>query len=161
MRVLGDGPLRAGMENLAQSLGVSDRVEFVGSVPWSKMMDYYRDADVFLFTSLRDSSGAVITEALAYRLPILTLDHQGVGAIVPSEAGIKVAVTNPEETVRALAEGMRRLAQSPELRQRMGEAGWIHAQSMGWQQHAEQMTRWYEEVVLSYRSNGRYVYAAV
>jgi glycosyltransferase involved in cell wall biosynthesis len=161
LRVLGDGPLRADMEKLAQSLGVSDRVEFVGFVPWSQMMNYYRDADVFLFTSLRDSSGAVITEALAYGLPILTLDHQGVGAIVPPEAGIKVPVTIPEETVKALADGMRRLAQSPELRERMGEAGWIHAQGMGWQQHADQMTRWYEEVVATYQRNGRYVYAAL
>lgn len=161
LRVLGDGPLRADMERLAQSLGVSDRVEFVGSVPWSQMMDYYREADIFLFTSLRDSSGAVITEALAYRLPILTLDHQGVGAIVPPEAGIKVPVTNPEETVRALADGMRRLAQSPELREHMGEAGWIHAQGMGWQQHADQMSKWYEEVVASYHGNERYVYAAL
>lgn len=161
LRVLGEGPLRAEMENLAQSLGVSDRVEFVGSVPWSQIGDYYREAEVFLFTSLRDSSGTVISEALAYRLPILTLNHQGVGAIVPPEAGIKVAVTNPDETVRALAAGIRRLAQSPQLRKQMGEAGWIHAQSMSWQQHAEQMTRWYEEIVASNLVNGRYTYAAL
>ncbi len=161
LRVLGDGPLRPDMENLARSLGVSDRVEFVGAVPWSQMMSYYREADIFLFTSLRDSSGAVITEALAYRLPILTLNHQGVGAIVPPEAGIKVAVTNPEETVRALADGLRRLAQSPQLRKHMGDAAWVHAQGMGWPRHVEQMSEWYEEVVASYRSNGRYVYAAL
>jgi glycosyltransferase involved in cell wall biosynthesis len=161
LRVLGHGPLRAEMENLARSLGVSDRVEFVGSVPWSQMMDHYREADIFLFTSLRDSSGAVITEALANGLPILTLDHQGVGAIVPPEAGIKVPVTNPEETVRALADGIRRLAQSPQLRAHMGEAGWLHAQGMGWQEHADQMARWYEEVIISHRRNGRYAYAAL
>jgi glycosyltransferase involved in cell wall biosynthesis len=161
LRVVGEGPIRAAMENLAQSLGVSDRVEFVGSVPWSQMLDYYREADVFLFTSLRDSSGTVISEALACRLPILTLDHQGVGAIVPPEAGIKVPVTNPEETVSALADGMRRLARSPQLRKQMGEAGWIHAQSMSWQRQAEQMTRLYEEIVASKRINGRHSYAAL
>jgi len=161
LRIIGEGPVRAEMEKLAQSLGVSDRVEFVGAVAWPQIMDYYREADVFLFTSLRDSSGQVISEALAYRLPILTLNHQGVGAIVPPEAGIKVAVTNPEETARALADGIRLLAQSPELRNAMGEAGWIYAQSMGWQQHALRMTSWYEEVVASYDSNGGYAYAAL
>jgi glycosyltransferase involved in cell wall biosynthesis len=161
LRILGEGPLRANMEKLAQSLGVSGRVEFLGSAPWSEAMRYYQQADIFLFTSLRDSSGAVITEALAYRLPILTLNHQGVGAIVPPEAAIKVAVTNPEETVRALAEGMRRLVLSPELRKQMGEAGWIHAQSMSWQQHADQMSNWYEEIVATNRGNGRYSYAAL
>jgi glycosyltransferase involved in cell wall biosynthesis len=161
LRVIGEGPIRGEMESLAQSLGVADRVDFVGSVPWSQVPDYYREADVFLFTSLRDSSGTVISEALAHRLPILTLNHQGVGAIVPPEAGIKVAVTNPEETVRGLADGLRRLAQSPELRKQMGEAGWAHAQGMSWQQHAEQMTKLYEEIVSSSRVNERYVYATV
>ena len=161
LRIIGEGPVKAEAEVLAQSLGVSDRVEFVGPVPWPQVMDYYREADVFLFTSLRDSSGQVISEALAYRLPILTLNHQGVGAIVPPEAGIKVAVTTPEETTRALADGIRRLARSPELRNEMGQAGWTFAQTMGWQQHADRMTGWYEEVVASYHSNGGYAYAAV
>ena len=161
LRVLGEGPLRANMESLAQSMGVSDRVDFVGSVPWAQVMDHYREADMFLFTSLRDSSGSVISEALAHRLPILTLNHQGAGAIVPPDAGIKVEVTNPDETVRALAAGIRRLAQSPELRKQMGEKGWTHAQSMSWQHHAEQMTKWYEEIVASSSPNGHYRYAAV
>ena len=161
LRVLGEGPLRVEMENLAQELGVSSRVDFMGEVPWSRMMDHYRQADVFLFTSLRDSSGAVITEALAHRLPILTLDHQGAGAIVPAEAGIKVPVIKPEETVNALVEGMRQLAQSPALRKQLGDAGWTHAQSMGWRQKAEQMAECYEEVLATSRNNGRYVYAAL
>ena len=161
LRVVGEGPLRGDMESLAQSLGVRDRVDFVGAVPWLEMMGYYREADVFLFTSLRDSSGAVITEAMAHRLPIITLNHQGVGAIMPPEAGIKVAVTNPDETVKALADGIRRLAHSPQARKHMGEAGWNYAQSMGWQQRAEEMTGYYEEVVASYRNNGRYAYAAL
>jgi glycosyltransferase involved in cell wall biosynthesis len=161
LRVVGEGPLRAEMETLARSLGVSDRVEFLGPVPWPQMMRHYQQADVFLFTSLRDSSGAVLTEALAYHLPILTLNHQGVGAIVPPDAAIKVPVTNPEETVRVLADGIRRLAASPELRDEMGEAGWIHAQSMSWQLQAEQITRWYEEILAGSRTDQRPVYAAL
>ena len=151
LQVVGEGPLKSKMESLARTLGVNDRVEFVGAVPWRRMPEYYRRADAFLFTSLRDSSGAVIPEAMVYRLPFLTLDHQGVGAIVPAEAAIKVPVTTPEETVRKLAEGIRLLAQSPELRRQMGEAGWVKAQSMRWQHRAELMTGWYEEAVTTYR----------
>jgi glycosyltransferase involved in cell wall biosynthesis len=160
LQIVGEGPLRSDMEKLAQALGVSDRVQFVGSVPWPRMMDFYRLADVFLFTSLRDSSGAVITEALAHRLPILTLNHQGAGAIVPTEAGIKVAVTDPGETVKALAEGMLRLAHAPQLRRQMGDAGWRYAQGLSWQEHAEQMTRWYEQIAARFCGKGN-VYPAV
>jgi glycosyltransferase involved in cell wall biosynthesis len=160
LQIVGEGPLRSDMEKLAQALGVSDRVQFVGSVPWPRMTDFYRLADVFLFTSLRDSSGAVITEALAHRLPILTLNHQGAGAIVPTEAGIKVAVTDPGETVKALAEGMLRLAHAPQLRKQMGDAGWRYAQGLSWQEHAEQMTRWYEQIAARFCGKGN-VYPAV
>jgi glycosyltransferase involved in cell wall biosynthesis len=161
LRIAGEGPLRAEMETLACALGVNDRVEFLGAVPWLDMARQYQEADIFLFTSLRDSSGSVITEALAFHLPILTLNHQGVGAIVPSDAAIKVPVTTPEETVGALADGLRQLLLSPELRKEMGEAGWIYAQSLSWQRQVEQITRWYEEILASGRTTRRHVYAAL
>lgn len=162
LQIVGDGPLKEEMSNMARTLSISDRVEFVGAVPWKQMTEYYSQADAFLFTSLRDSSGTVLLEAMAYHLPILTLDHQGAGALVQPRSGIKVPVTNPEETVKALADGMRRLAQSPGLRRRMGAAGWAEAQTMGWGAKAKQMTRWYEEVLARHRNNGRHVsYAAL
>ena len=153
LKVLGDGPLRKEMEELAGTLGISDRVDFVGAVPWKQMQQYYREADVFLFTSLRDSFPTVILEAMAFCLPILTLNHQGVGSLLPDEAGIKVPVEDPAQTVSALAEGIRRLAQSQELRNRMGKAGWTFAQGLGWAGRAKQVTSWYEHVVNTYREH--------
>ena len=162
LQVVGDGPLREEMEQMARALCIHDRVEFVGSVPWKQMTEYYARADAFLFTSLRDSSGTVILEAMANRLPVLTLDHQGAGALVRAETGIKVPVRQPEETVLALAEGIRRLALSPETRKVMGEAGWAEAQTMGWDAKAKQMTEWYEEVIARHRSYERpFSYAAL
>jgi hypothetical protein len=43
----------------------------------------------------------------------------------------------------------------------MGQAGWIHAQSMSWQRQAEQITKWYEEVIARSRINGQRTYAAL
>jgi glycosyltransferase involved in cell wall biosynthesis len=161
LRVLGDGPLRADMEKLAHTLRIAERVEFVGAVPWLQMKRYYREADIFLFTSLRDSSGAVLAEALASRLPIVTLNHQGAGAIVPAEAAIKVAVTDPDETVRNLSKAMQLLITSPELRQQMAESAAIHAQNLSWTTHAEKMTGWYMEILADARVDAGYAYAAI
>jgi glycosyltransferase involved in cell wall biosynthesis len=122
--VAGDGPDRAALERAVGRSGLASRVEFLGQVPRLRMAELFREADAFLFTSLRDSSGSVVIEAMAHALPILTLDHQGVGFFVPPEAGIKVPVTRPEETTAGLADGLRRLATSP-----------------------EEMTRWYGEVL--------------
>jgi len=161
LRILGDGPLKADMEKLARKLRMSDRVDFLGAVPWVEMKRHYQEADIFLFTSLRDSSGAVLAEALASGLPIITLNHQGAGAIVPAEAGVKVEVKDPDETVRALAEGMRRLITHPELCKAMSNAARAHAQSMSWVRHAETMSEWYEQILTSPEVREEYAYAAV
>lgn len=145
--VVGEGPMRRPWSRLAAQLGVADRLEFVGEVPWAEMRTHYRRSDIFMFTSLRDSSGNVVFEAMASSLPILTLDHQGVGAFVPPEAGIKVPVTEPGETVAGLAAGIERLAKDPELRARLGAAGWRFISAQTWDYRAEKMAVFYEEIL--------------
>jgi glycosyltransferase involved in cell wall biosynthesis len=145
LEVAGDGPLRGAWEKLAMQLGVKERVRFLGWLPWVEMPEIFRRADSFLFSSLQDSSGAVVFEAMAHALPILTLNHHGVGVFVPPEAGIKVPVTTPAQTVAALALGLHRLARSPQTRHEMGEAAWTYAKSQTWDGRATQMSQWYEE----------------
>jgi hypothetical protein len=53
---------------------------------------------------------------MAQALPIVTLDHQGVGALVPPEAWIKVPMRTPDQTVATLAQEIRRLVESFEVR---------------------------------------------
>ena len=161
LRIAGDGPLKIDMQRLARTLGIAERVDFLGPVPWIEMKLEYQQADLFLFTSLRDSSGQVLAEAMASGLPIVTLNHHGVGAIVPPEAGIRVSVADPDQTVRALTDGMHRLINSPELRERMGQAARAHAQSMSWNAHAEIMSNWYAQVLAQRQSSDEYAYAAV
>ena len=141
--VAGEGPLRAEWQELAKRLGVANQVQFLGRVSWQEMPQLYREADVFIFTSLRDSFGTQVLEAMAHALPILTLDHQGVGCLVPKDASIKVPVQSPRETVKALGEGIRALAKNPGMRSRMGEAGWEFAKTQSWEQRAERIRTLY------------------
>jgi len=145
--VAGDGPMREAWENTARKLDVHERVQFLGKVPWTTMQSLYAESDVFAFTSLCDSSGTAVIEAMAHGLPILTLDHQGVGSFMPAEAGIKVPVTFPEETVAALAKGLRLLASDPAARREMGIRAWTHARSFTWTQKAIQMNQHYAAIL--------------
>lgn len=148
--VAGDGPLRQEWEELARQLQLTEQVQFLGAVPFAEMQEIFHRADALLFTSLRDSFGSVALEAMAQALPVLTLDHQGVGELVPHEAGIKIPVTTPEETISALANGIRYLAEKPGARQQMGENGWHFARKNTWPYRAKEMSRWYEECVTEY-----------
>jgi glycosyltransferase involved in cell wall biosynthesis len=152
--VAGDGSQRSYLERLTRDLGVGDRVQFLGHTPWPDMPALFRSADAFLFTSLRDSSGSVVLEAMSQALPIITLNHQGVATLVPSEAGVKIPVTTPAATVAALAKAISQMAASPEMRLRMGEAGWNYARTQTWERRAAEMNDLYEECVRSWHVDG-------
>jgi glycosyltransferase involved in cell wall biosynthesis len=150
--VAGEGPMKDSWRGEAIALGLGDHVEFLGQVPWSDMPSVFSRADAFIFPSLRDSTGSVVLEALGTGLPIITLDHQGVGCLVNESNGIKVAVTTPADVVMGLAGAIRKLAIDTELRLRLSAGARQSAEELTWKQRARQMSLWYEEVLLAHRS---------
>jgi glycosyltransferase involved in cell wall biosynthesis len=122
-------------------------VTWRGSLPWAEVSEAYREADAFLFTSLRDSSGVQLLEAMAWGLPLVLLDHHGGALLVPDAAGLKVPVTTPEETVTRLVEAVRLLAESPERRALMGRAAFAAAGEYTWKKKIAAMTARYEALV--------------
>ncbi len=110
------------------------------------MFELYRQSDIFLFTSLRDSFGMQVLEACSQALPVVTLDHQGVGTFVPAGASIKVPITTVAGTIQGLASAMDLLAASPDLRCRMGTVGWNFARTETWDARAQRMPALYEQL---------------
>ena len=145
--VAGRGSLREPWQKQAEDLGIGERVRFLGEVPYLEMPNLYRSADAFIFTSLRDAFGSQVLEATAAGLPVISLDHQGVGACLPADAGIKVPVTNPTDTVSGLAEAIRLLSCDADTRMKMGRAAWEFAQTQTGAHRAEVMTRLYEQLL--------------
>ena len=77
LRVLGEGSERRRCEQLARDLGVDPHCTWLGWVSYEQAISQYDWADVFAFTSLRDTTGTVVLEALGAGLPVMCLDHQG------------------------------------------------------------------------------------
>lgn len=119
LRVLGDGPRRAAWQRLARRCGVTDRIVWLGWRPHHEAVEESRHADLFVFTSLRDTTGTVLVEALAGGLPVVCLDHQGAHDVITPECGIKIPVTTPREVVAGLAAAITQLAHDPELWSRL------------------------------------------
>lgn len=147
LRIAGDGPEREELESLAQRLGLGDRVEFLGRVPFDRMPGLFQSSSAFLFTSLRDSFGSVVLEAMANGLPVVTLDHQGVGTFLPASAAIKVPISSPTETAQLLAAAIADLAASPEVVKTMRNAAWNFAKEHTWECRAARITEIYASVV--------------
>jgi 1,2-diacylglycerol 3-alpha-glucosyltransferase len=81
LTLVGDGPDREYYQRVARDLGAGDRVIFTGEVPWTKMADFYRYADVFVHASLSETYGNVLGEALWCGTPTVAFaDGMGVSA---------------------------------------------------------------------------------
>jgi len=147
LTIIGDGVLRHYLPEWIKEFGLESKVEYLASVPWTEVKNKYLNSDVFLFTSLRDSFGSVILEAMSQALPVIIFDHQGAGDFVPDGAGIKVPVTEPTDTVNALAQAVEVMYRNPNKRLEMGRIAYDFAKTQTWAQKTLKMSRFYEEIV--------------
>jgi glycosyltransferase involved in cell wall biosynthesis len=121
--LVGDGPERRRLEALADSLGISSKVRFTGSLPHQQTIDIIAKSCALIHPSLHDSGGFVCLEAMAARRPAICIDVGGPGLLVGADCGYKVAPTASEQTISALSAAITDLARDRELRCAMGEAG--------------------------------------
>lgn len=119
----GRGPLTAALVELAASLGVKERVEFVGRIPEEQLPAYYHACDVYCMPSVEraEAFGIVQLEAMAAARPVVCCAlGNGVNYVNrDGETGLAVPPKDPP----ALAAALEQLHADPALRARLGEQG--------------------------------------
>ncbi|GAB3756394.1 glycosyltransferase family 4 protein [Spirosoma pomorum] len=146
----GKGEMVEQVSAYIEQYGVASRVNWVGQVSYAEMNQYYQQADVFFFTSLRDSCPMQLLEAMAYSLPVVTLDLHGQAELVADRTGLKVAVGTPEQVTTDLARAIEQLYDNPDERLEMGRAAYAFAQSQAWDVKINQVINHIYPSVLGY-----------
>jgi glycosyltransferase involved in cell wall biosynthesis len=114
---MGDGALRASLEQYVRDRGLERNILFLGFVNQTDLPKHYAVADVFVLPSLVEPRGAVINEAMACGLPVVVTDRCGsIGDIVLDGEN---AFIYPAGDADALADLLDRLTADPSLRARM------------------------------------------
>ena len=121
--IFGKGPDKNSLEKLVASLGAGKSVKFQGTVSQTELWDATARATAMFFTSVRDTSGNVVLEAMACGTPVVCLRHQGVAELVDSSCAVAVEPAGWEETIDSFADALKLLAGNPELVVRLGAAG--------------------------------------
>lgn len=75
--VVGDGPYRENLEQIAKDNQVYDMIEFVGQKDKSEIVPYYQNADLFILPSAKEGMPNVVLEAMACGLPIIMTPCEG------------------------------------------------------------------------------------
>lgn len=122
---VGEGPLRADLKALIDSLGLRDTIDLVGSS--GQVADYLAAADAFVLPSRLEGMSNAILEAMASGLPVIANAVGGNPELVAhGQTGLLCEAGDPGAMVAAL----RRLMSDADLRQRMGHAARRRAQDM-------------------------------
>jgi glycosyltransferase involved in cell wall biosynthesis len=147
LRIVGDGPQRRQLADHVCRQGLAERVIFTGMMDHDEMRGEFARADIFAFPSLRDTSGAIVLEAMAMQLPVVCLDHQGAAIMVEAGCGLKVHATTRRELVAQLQIALELLVERPDLRQAMGLAARNHvALEYDWQAKVKRVSDFYKRL---------------
>jgi glycosyltransferase involved in cell wall biosynthesis len=126
--LVGDGPMRAQIENQIQSLGLTDRVGITGFVNQREMPLVLDAGDLLVSSSESDPHPLVVTESAAVGLPIVASSR--IGCIGPTDTArpdVNTLVFSYGD-VHAMADRIQRLVENAELRRQMsGESRKIAA----------------------------------
>lgn len=113
--IIGEGPRRAALEQLAAQLGVHNRVHLTGAVPAASQ--YLGAFDLFAFTSVREGFGLALAEAMAARVPVVAVDSGGIAEVT----GGLLALCPPGDAAAIGAALARMAALPPGARADLGE----------------------------------------
>lgn len=132
--IVGEGPLRNELERMAGSLGLGDRVRFVGHIPHQNLALWYSAADVFCLFSRQEGCPNVVLESLACGTPVVATPVGEVPAILSSEEVGLLAKPEGHLLAQQLARALEKPWSPNTIR--------MHAKKYSW----EGVTRALEEV---------------
>jgi phosphatidylinositol alpha 1,6-mannosyltransferase len=142
--IVGDGPDRALAEHELPG------AIFLGFQDGEDLAVAYASSDIFVFPSDSESFGNVTLEAMASGVPCVCADATGSRSlVVEGETGFLVHA----DSANGFAQAVNRLADNPDLRRRMGQAGRERALTFGWDETLGRMLGYYRAVLNEKKTN--------
>jgi glycogen(starch) synthase len=127
--IAGDGPERDALQSLARSIGVAERVSFVGAIGRAELPALLARASAFVLPSRGEPFGIALLEAMAAGIPAVATRAGGVTDFAhDGENALLVDI----DDVDAVARALRRLCTDSELRARLSHAGLATAAAHSW-----------------------------
>ncbi len=124
--IVGDGPNREALKQLAQQLGAASRIEWHGALPQSALPALYQRASALVVPSVDEGLGLVAVEALLCETPVVAFDSGGLRELIQHEkTGLLVKPGDRAALANALDDLLSREGRGSQL----GRAGRIYALS--------------------------------
>jgi len=137
LTLVGSGPQRPELESLAAKLGIEERVEFAGYVPFGPELDhYYRNSQLFVLPSLTEGVPQVLLEAMAAGLACVASAVDGIPYLIEDGEDGRLVPAGDPVALRAV---LRELLGDAEQRRRLAAAALVKVRSHSMERERDRM----------------------
>jgi glycosyltransferase involved in cell wall biosynthesis len=151
--VIGDGPMRTAWTATAETLGVADRVHWLGWLSQAECARRLGGANALLLPSIYECGGAVVLEAMACAVPVVAVAWGGPADYVDSTCGILISPSSSDAIIRGFADAQERLMADGALRSEMGAAGRKRVEAhFDWEGKIDRILDIYRQSISDYRT---------
>jgi teichuronic acid biosynthesis glycosyltransferase TuaC len=140
--IAGTGVEERRLRELAASLGVTDRVRFLGAVPHAELPDYYSAADAMVLASSREGLANVLLESIACGTPVVATDVYGTREVIADPAAGALVT---ERTASAIAAAIERLFAALPDRSRTR----AYAERFSWDSSTQAQLQMFRDVLMA------------
>ena len=113
--VLGDGPLKKKLEKWAENHGISQNIIWHGMLPREKVFDLVNNSQLMIISSLHDATTTVLWEAMSMCVPVMTLNHKGMGDVIKEDSGFKIQPHSYNQVVSDMSKIFKEILSNPSV----------------------------------------------
>ncbi|MBR0598455.1 glycosyltransferase [Sinanaerobacter chloroacetimidivorans] len=141
--IIGNGPERENIKNLVDEYSLSDDILLIGSVDPEKIAGYYLASDLFVFSSVSETQGMVLLEAMAGKCPVACIRSSGTDDVIKDGYN---GYKTPME-IEAWAEKVICLLENKNELETMGSNALLYAQNYSMEKMAERVESFYKKTI--------------
>lgn len=125
--LVGTGPELKRLKKKSRAMQLS-MVHFAERVPYNQMKEIYKMADIFVFPSLRETTGTVLLEAISNGIPVVCFDQNGAQVVLTQECAEFVTISKSLASIqKEFREKLKKLIENDEYRVKKSRNAYIHA----------------------------------
>ena len=132
-------------KKLAESLNIGDISVWYGNVAHATVQEIMQKSDFLFFTSVAEGTPHSVLEAISNCLPVVCFDCCGQGDSVNDKVGVKIKLSNPQQSVNEFAEKIEALYHHRELLEEMSRNCIVLRKELSWDNKALQMLNLYRQ----------------
>lgn len=145
LKIVGDGPERTRLQELARNLGLQMKITFTGVTPfYEDVARYFKESSIFVLPSTVEGESIATKEAMATGLPVIAIRIKGSGVLTLVQDGENGFLVEPGDQ-DGLVEKIIELLQDRKKRKRMGAAGRKSVEPFDWKTVAERVLDVYHD----------------